>query len=102
MKTQKFSDSIANFFMTFYKIRMNEGMRDVEYTIWRAARENGIRLEEARDAFKEVLEKDVNTLASTNEHQVAVFFKINAQKLVQIANQMIEFDQKNTNLNSAK
>ena len=43
MKIQKFSDSIANFFLTFYKIRMNEGMRDVEYTIWRAARENGIR-----------------------------------------------------------
>ena len=91
MSNESISDSLkAKFFSSFYNERIYEGNDDVVATIEFAREATNLSLEQVSGLFEEVKNRKWAGLAKTGDGAIKAFFKINAEKLFEISQRMMQ------------
>ena len=84
----------CKFFKAFYNHRIIEGNMNVEDTIEKAAQKTKLSIQQAYELFDEVANRRWHGLRPTRDGPTIAFFKINAKKLAEIAEKMLNRDNK--------
>ena len=86
----------GKFFAAFFKQRVDERNEDVESAIKIAAKATKLNLHQAFELFDEVANRRWHGLRTVRDGQARAFFKMNAEALAQITENMLNNEKEKT------